>query len=320
MDARVTWLTDFEIRPGHVLVKKTGVQVPVSGPILKEVSAWFEFFFAVKREQALPGPGFKIAFTPDPARPWYLIWPVVKLAGGEVVRDPAAADVVFNFDDSTRSPPVRIHHKSDARLINFGCLDVSKSVVANANQVAFGYTLAIDPLTHVGAAVEKSERNGAHDGRIVTCPTATRPGRSYQRVVNNRSRKGGLVEDLRTPTIGGRPACVFIKRRPMNERFANANVEVELRRPEEMFSAQEMDQIAAYTRAIGMDWGGLDILRDADDGRLYVVDANKTDMGPPTALPLAQKLEATRALARALQAFIGAPSSPPDLSRNATRT
>jgi hypothetical protein len=49
-----------------------------------------------------------------------------------------------------------------------------------------------------------------------------------------------------------------------------------------------------------LDWGGLDVLRDRADGRLYVVDVNKTDMGPPIALPWADKLRATRLMARAL--------------------
>jgi hypothetical protein len=47
------------------------------------------------------------------------------------------------------------------------------------------------------------------------------------------------------------------------------------------------------------------VLRDAADGRLYIVDANRTDMGPPIALKLTEKLEATRLLARALSAHAG---------------
>ena len=66
----------------------------------------------------------------------------------------------------------------------------------------------------------------------------------------------------------------------------------------------EMDAIARFATILGLDWGGLDVLRDAQEGRLYIVDANKTDMGPPTALPLAEKLHATRVMARAFRAFV----------------
>jgi hypothetical protein len=64
-------------------------------------------------------------------------------------------------------------------------------------------------------------------------------------------------------------------------------------------------RIREFARLLGLDWGGLDVLRDRAEGRLYIVDANKTDMGPPTALPLADKLAATRLLARAFREFVG---------------
>jgi hypothetical protein len=75
-------------------------------------------------------------------------------------------------------------------------------------------------------------------------------------------------------------------------------------RPEDVYSQVELDFIAEFTRLLGLDWGGLDVLRDKGDGRLYIVDANKTDMGPPIALPLADKLEATRLLAQAFRDFV----------------
>jgi hypothetical protein len=53
-----------------------------------------------------------------------------------------------------------------------------------------------------------------------------------------------------------------------------------------------------------MDWGGLDILRDRRTKQIYIVDANKTDMGPPLALPLADKMRATRLLASALRRYV----------------
>ena len=52
---------------------------------------------------------------------------------------------------------------------------------------------------------------------------------------------------------------------------------------------------------MGRDWGGVDILRDAKTGRLYIVDVNKTDMGPPLALPLRHKLRAVKTLGLALR-------------------
>ena len=57
---------------------------------------------------------------------------------------------------------------------------------------------------------------------------------------------------------------------------------------------------------IGM-WGGLDILRDRDDGRLYIVDVNKTDLGPVISLSWRDKVRSMRRLAIALEALVTTP-------------
>ena len=171
----------------------------------------------------------------------------------------------------------------------------------------FGYPLAVDPRRHHGPMVEKSEHNGAHDGRIVVGPLEPRPGLVYQRVVDN-TRDDGRVEDLRCPTALGALDVVFRKRRPARARFANVNTEVVLTSAEDCFTAEERATLHAFVRAMRLDWGGLDVLRDRRDGRLYVVDVNKTDMGPPTALPLADKLAAVERLARTFRARLAAPS------------
>ena len=298
------WLRDFEFGLTGLVVRKTGARVPYSPSIIAEVSSWFSYFFAARAAKPIGAP-FTIAFTPERARPWYLIWAVSRIAGARLVKDTAEADVIVQFEDATftpNQPPAR--RKTGARLVNFACQDVSKSRVSAASTTAFGYPLAIEPTVHEGAAVEKSELNGAHDGRIVRCPTPALPGRVYQRVVDNCSADPAYVEDLRTCNVGGRPVCVFIKRRPVDKRFQNTNFEVEFHLPETIFSAAEIEGIAAFNRAIGLEWGAIDVLRDRGDGRLYVVDANKTDMGPPVALPLAQKMRATYLMAHAFRAFV----------------
>ncbi len=298
------WLKDFEFGLTGLTVRKTGARVPYSPSVLSQVAAWFNYFFAAQTIEPAT-PHFTIAFTPERARPWYLIWAVARAAGAKLAKDSARADVVMHFEDATYSPndpPVRL--KPGAKLINYGCRDVSKTNVARACEAAFGNPLAVDPHSYVGAAVEKSEINAAHDGRIIQCPAPAAPGRAYQRVIDNRGVNPDLVEDLRTCTVGGKPICVFIKRRPVTKRFQNTNTEVELRTPEEVYSPAEIEQISAFTREMGLDWGGVDVLRDRTDGRLYIVDANKTDMGPPITLNLADKLVATRMLAKAFREFV----------------
>ena len=75
-------------------------------------------------------------------------------------------------------------------------------------------------------------------------------------------------------------------------------------RPQDVFTDAEIERLGAFSRAMGLDWGGLDVLRDRASGRLYVVDVNKTDMGPPIALPFLDKIAAVSRLGRALRQLV----------------
>lgn len=299
------WWSDFEYDDGAILVKKTGHRVPANLALLNDFFTWFSFYFFAQGWRTWRRlSGHKrptIAFYPDKPRPWYFIWPVTHVSGAKLVSDPSEADIVFQFDDATQTdntPPVT---KPGATLVNFECDDVSKSRVEAAFAKVAGYELGVDPRTYEGPMVEKSELNAAHDGRIIEGPRDPVPGKTYQRLIDNEI-EGGLVEDLRCCIVGGEPAVSFRKRRPLERRFMNENAEVLLDTPRNCYTPDEITVITAFAREIGLDWGGIDVLRDRASGKIYIVDANKTDMGPPIALNLGFKLRATRIMARAFAA------------------
>ena len=190
------------------------------------------------------------------------------------------------------------------RSFNFACGDIRKSRVAALFAEAAGYPLAVDPLGWAGDAVEKSELNGVHDGRVVRCPRSALPGRTYQRLIDTIAPDGCAV-DLRTHCIGGGPVIVWVKRRRADRRFLPPNLSATSHPAPEIFSPGEIALIRRFVALIGVDWCALDILRDRD-GRIYVVDVNKTDAGPIIALPMTQKLRSTAVLARALTAMLRA--------------
>jgi hypothetical protein len=301
------WITDFKYDEGTILVKKTGHRIVPDLSLLHSIFIWFCFYFFAQTWRTWRRvTGHKrptIAFYPDKPRPWYFIWPVMHVSGAKLIDDVSKADIVFQFDDSTETDNAVPAVKDGARLVNFCCQDVSKTTVAEVFERASGYTLKVDPTTHQGRMVEKSELNAAHDGRVLEGPLdAPVEGKAYQLLIDNEI-EGGLVEDLRCCLVGGRPTVVFRKRRPLERRFLNENVEVLLDEPANCYTADEIAVIERFAAELGLDWGGVDILRDRMSGRIYIVDANKTDMGPPVALKLAAKLRATRRMARA---FAGA--------------
>ncbi len=301
--SRALWISDFELRGGRIRVKQTGAEVRFTLGLVRDFLNWFGFYAFVTAIRAWNGlrwrRGARIAFSPAPPRPWYLLWAVARVAGARFTA-PDKADYVFYFEDATAAAPAAPAGFSPQRLKNFECADVSKSRVARVFEDVFGYPLSIDPEVWDGPAVEKSEINGAHDGRIVDCPRDPLPDRVYQRVIENTD-DGRIMEDLRCPTVAGEIPVVFIKRRPADARFANWNSEVSLVAPESVLSDDERDRLARFAQAMNLDWGGLDVLRDRRDGRIYVVDVNKTDMGPPTALALAAQARAALRLARAFR-------------------
>lgn len=298
------WFTDFAWENGGVVVRKTGATTPLNAAVLGHVATWLRYFLVVRAAgfaRRLSGRrGLSIWFSPEVPRPWYMIRSAAAWAGMRVVADPAQADIAFHFDDSTWSPAAA---PFAGRTINGACSDISKSHVNRLFAQVFGYRIGIAPMSWSGEAVEKSETNSMHDGRIVSCPVRPVAGRCYQRLV--RTSHSGEVHDLRTACVGGRPVAVWVKTRTTADRFASgANLRVTSHAPAEMFSPAELDRIVAFNAAIGLEWGTLDILREVEDGRIYIVDVNKTDVGPVLQLPMREKIASTRALAAALRAMI----------------
>jgi hypothetical protein len=295
------WSSDFHFEGGRVKVRATGADLALDRDLAVDCALFLGYYIPVRLKSfwtALVRPGPKVWFAPHRPRPWYLVGLAGLWGGVRVARTPGEAQAAFYFEDATISDPPACDHP---RRFNFDCGDVSKSHVAAVFEQVFGYPLTIDPATWTGPAVEKGEDNGAHDGRIVQCPCPALPDRVYQRVVDNAD--GEHVVDLRTPCVGGAPAMVFIKRRPVRDRFANYNSTVALTTPGEVFSGEELATLERFCAAMKLDWGGLDVLRDRADGRLYIVDVNKTDM-PPLRLPWKQKMEAVARLSRAFLAMI----------------
>ncbi len=306
-DTATSWTSDFVFAGGRVKVKKTGANLTLDWALIHEVLVWLVYFVCLRAKAAwtrLRKPGPSVWFTPDVPRPWYLVWAALAWGGARIACSPDKAAAGMYFDDSAQglSP-----NCGPAFRLNYGCIDVTKTEVARVFEQVFGYPLMVDPRGDHGLVVEKGEDNGVHDGRTVQTPCPALPGKTYQKLIDNSD--GGFVDDLRTPCVGGKPVLVFIKRRPLADRFANHNSSVTLHRSEDLLSAREIEQIGDFCAAMQMDWGGLDILRDRHSGLIYVVDVNKTDMGPPITLPLKEKLEATELLSKAFLDLIAGGSS-----------
>lgn len=295
------------IRKGIATFPHTGVEIPLNGAFFKNaipVVRFNSFLRLQKFTRRLTGkaPYSSLAFFPQPSGPWYNAWLAARMAGIDISNNPESADVVFVFDDKTTSETgAQLKPALKAKAINHRIDDISKTHVAKVFQGIFGYSVEIDPLTHHGKAVEKSDINAAHDGQVVKCPLApdaVKEGSVYQKLVDSTFTKKG-AEDLRMAYVGGEIPVVFHKYKALEKRFGTDYAQVDVRAAGEVFSTEEQTQLIHFCEAMGLDFGAVDVMRDKHDGRIYVVDVNKTCM-PVLCLSQKEQRRAFRLIADAL--------------------
>ncbi|MES1180057.1 MAG: hypothetical protein ABUL43_02560 [Hyphomicrobium sp.] len=298
--ARVYWLADLDFTWTGIIDRKTGRKIGTAELTPSELVKFLGYLAVLLVQSAAANltrrETFRVYFTPDRPRPWHVIWSAVTLAGVRLAPSEREADVVFRFEDKT------IGSAAYAHAINGACADISKSRVAALFESVAGYPLRVTPETHVGLAVEKSEANGAHDGRIVQCPSPALPGKTYQLFID--SADADVAYDYRTTIIGRAPLFVLIKTKPAANRFSIHNTSVIFTPLGDVFSEDEIALLTRFAATMQLDWAALDVLRDRATGRIYVVDVNTTDMGPAVDLSLKDRERLKRAITEAFTLMI----------------
>ncbi|MFW5767099.1 MAG: hypothetical protein ACOCXO_01905 [Bacteroidota bacterium] len=189
---------------------------------------------------------------------------------------------------------------ADMPVVNLQSRDISKNHVDEIFFDVFAYGTFIDPLEYEGFCVRKSDQNATHDGLVLHCPIKSpEEGYIYQRLIDN-SIGEDAVEDIRVPVVRGCLDFVYLKRRYKSERFLNTTYNTEVKNINDVLSGEEVSKLNAFCLESGLDFGELDVLRDNEDGRIYVVDVNNTPQGPPA--NTARK-EAKLALQKIAKAF-----------------
>ena len=242
-----------------------------------------------------------IAFFPHPAGPWYNIWLALQLTDLKIISGPAKADYVFIFDDSTKSDVVSsLPQEIRGKLINHNIDDIGKNYVGVVFEDIFGYSVAVNPTAFHGRGVCKSDLNGTHDGVELSLPIAEAdvlPGFSYQRLIDS-TFNGTTSEDLRVAYVFGKIAAVFHKHKSLEQRFGTDYLSTDIRLADDVFSVEEQTLIIRFCQKMGLDFGAVDVMRDKYDGKIYIVDVNKTCM-PVLSLPMDAQLKSLEWIAEA---------------------
>ena len=214
-------------------------------------------------------------------------------------------DVIVYFENATYGSASAVQEKyPNARIINVDCQDISKERVHVVHQETLGYSMNLNPQTHVGLAVEKSDENAVHDGQEVKCPIESpKENAVYQIVLDNANDNNEYV-DIRVPIIGGKIPLVYLKFKTKKNRFTNKAHRATLHTPEELFSKEEIEQIEKYAEAMKVDFCELDVLRHKGNKKIYIIDVNKTPYGPPDPLNRKDKVIALKKLSDAFMTMV----------------
>ena len=264
---------------------------------------YWHFKFGAGRKRKSDHTPKTLAFFPNPVGPWYNIWLVLHNTNLKLTKNLSAANYIFIFDDRTKTRAAsRLGADNNAILINDKVTDISKNHVNEIFKQVFGYDIGVDPTQFDGVAVEKSDENGTHDGRKIQCPipsSEVKSGYNYQRFIDS-SFSGKTSEDLRIACVFGKVAAVFHKHKDFDKIFSTSYLSTTVHNAAERFSDEELNKIAQFCAAMGLDFGAIDVMRDKNDGRIYIVDVNKTCM-PVMSLPPEEQLRSLKMIAQCFE-------------------
>ena len=223
-----------------------------------------------------------VLFLPDyPDKEFYTIVAIFMRLGYFATSDPESDfDFGFCWQDSTWLEPQPVLEKVARQkpVLNLNCRDISKRTVEEVFSRVFGYGSFVDPTTGSGPIVQKYNEN-ASGGFVVERPLKQiDPKFIYQKLLD--SRHGDAMVEYRVPVVPGSIPLAYTELKDLpSDRIKTRKQSIEITEPSEIFSLDELRQISEFCAGMGLDFGELDIIRANDDGKIYIIDANKTPGG-----------------------------------------
>lgn len=226
-----------------------------------------------------------------------------KQLGYNLTNDPTVdheAVVYYEYATYRDEYPFLEKYRGKLPVINFNSRNTGKEFIDQVHLQVFGYNTELDPLTHQGPAVVKSFINARHDGNVVECPLDRKEDHLlYQKLINNVCPNGDL-QDIRVYILNYTIPMLVIRNCKPDRRFRFPYYSY-VARPDDYLTPEEQEKIIEFCRVIGFEMGELDALRDNDDGRIYLVDANNTPHGAGSDMSKTDKINGYKLLAELFQ-------------------
>lgn len=155
-------------------------------------------------------------------------------------------------------------------LVNRGAYDVSKKRVMSAWEDVTGLAFEIDTSMYKGIAVEKSNDQYTHDGRIVECPIKPRKGKVYQRFIDS-SINDTQFSEYRV-FYHWCVDFVIEKIKDKSDQWGWKGVDAIFHEPMDVFTKKEITDIEGFCKKMDIQFTELDVMRDYTG--IYVIDVN----------------------------------------------
>jgi len=192
---------------------------------------------------------------------------------------PSKKTTIFKIADKLNYRITNQLH-SDASVVMY---DISKNKVDEVHLNVYGYNTFIKPNEYSGIAVRKSDINALHDGEIIQCPIQDIDSKSVYQLLIDNTFDDNYVVDYRVPVIGDSIPLVYKKFKEYAVRFTNQVHHATMHDTDSIFSKEEQTLILNFAKAMKVEFCEFDVLRHSD-GRIFIIDVNKTPYGPPAGL------------------------------------
>ena len=186
--------------------------------------------------------------------------------------------------------------EAGVQIINDTLLNIKKDYIDDVFYDIFGYSIRIDPTTHVGYCGIKTSQNAVHGLKMLECPIQPYEVDTIPRVSNNGEPhyriymklidtriSPTIIRDFRIVVMGGEIVYLFEKHldssclaHPQKGKYFKA---YGYKHMNKFFSEDEVKKIYQYIQRTNTNFAEIDILRSNYDGKMYIIDENPVPGG-----------------------------------------
>ena len=217
----------------------------------------------------------KILFYPENVRNGGKVFAYCQWLGIDNITDMNADGVIAVFFNHPN--PACIYPKDETlielskkyKVYNFNCNNTRKSHVAKIHKKVFGYNADVDK-NYKGEILRKSELQYMRNEKIVDKAIKER---DYHYMKYFNTYKNGYYNTYRVPYFNGDIPCVVnVKRK--DPFYRKSRTKIVIKPKTYWFHPDEIRLIKKFCRHMGLDYGELDIVRNPEDNRIYIIDVN----------------------------------------------